>query len=166
MRNFIFTFIILSTPFFSFSQTKIATEEWIKGKFNKWKIADVRSLENSMSGHSEKPTSLSFNNCYLILKTKFTYFSSPSSPDYRTYKLNIGDVEEYKWIKYKHTNYFVIITSKSQVQLTTGSENSYIDRCVIAFNVDGEDDFEQRMLKAFNHLKRFCKPTIKAKETF
>lgn len=166
MKKYILAVALVFSSIPTFSQTKIETEEWIKGKFNKWKITNVRSEDNSINGSSEKPISLTFSNCYLTLKTKLTYFLAPSSPNFITYKLNIGDIEEFKWVKYNYTNYFVIITKKSQVQVTTGLEESYIDRCVIAFNIEGEDDFEQRILKAFNHLKKMCPISIRQKETF
>jgi hypothetical protein len=179
MRNYALTLFIILMSFSSFSQTKVETENWIKSKFIKWKVTDTRNTYSDVidgivtGGTSEKPISLNFINCSLIFKSKFNYYSPPSiGLEDNTYSLNIGDIEKVEWIKNKvnYTTYLVVVTKKSLVKKTSvsqyDSENLYVDRCVIAFNTEGEENFEERMLKAVNHLRSFCPKTIKNKEAF
>ena len=162
----------------SFSQTKVETENWIKSKFIKWKVTDNRieysnGIDGFVTGGStEKPISLSFINCSLIFKTEYNNLFSSASKGNNSYSLNIGDIENVEWInsKLNNTTNLVIVTKKSLVKVTNidqnGSDTSYIDRCVIAFNTEGEENFKERMLKAVNHLRSFCPKPIKNKEAF
>jgi hypothetical protein len=173
------TFIFLLVNMSLYSQSKLETENWIKSKFNKWKITDTRTTYSGViggivtGGSSEKPISLSFINCSLIFKSKFNFYSPPSiGQENNTYSLNIGDIEKVEWIKNKvnYTTYLVVVTKKSLVKKTSVSQNDseelYVDRCIIAFNTEGEENFEERMLKAFNHLRSLCPTTKKNQEVF
>ena len=179
MKKNIMTFIFILVSMSLYSQSKLETENWIKSKFNKWKITDTRDTYSDVidgivtGGTSEKPISLNFINCSLIFKSKFNYYSPPSiGLEDNTYSLNIGDIEKVEWIKNKvnYTTYLVVVTKKSLVKKTSvsqyDSEDLYIDRCVIAFNTEGEENFEERMLNAVNHLRSFCPKPIKNKEVF
>jgi hypothetical protein len=167
-------FFLISTSLFS--QTKKETEDWVKSKFNKWKITDTRT-EYKVDGvvvdnpHSEKPLSLTIIGCNLTLKTQY-YNYLVLAPTYKTYSLNIGNIEEVKWVKFNDTDYLVINVKKSTVKLTSvykeDKDIMYVDGCIISFKTDGEEDFEARMLKAFNHLRSFCPnpKIVKKKEVF
>jgi hypothetical protein len=166
-------FFLISTSLFS--QTKKETEDWIKSKFNKWKISDTRTKYLDMDfkiieySHTTKPLSLTIIGCDLTLKTQYNYYLS-ITPTYETYFLNIGNIEEIQWVKSNGTNYLVIDAIKSTVKRTDVYEEikkiSYIDKFIISFKIDGEDDFEARMLKALNHLRSFCPKIRKKKEVF
>lgn len=165
-------FIFISTSLFS--QTKKETEDWIINKFNKWKISDTRTVykDNGVIidySHTEKPLSLSINGCGLTFKTQYNYYLS-LAPTYKTYSLNIGNIEKIEWVKVKGKTYLVIDVKKSTVKLTSVYKDSkdiaYIDKCVLSFRTDGEVDFETRMLKALNHLRSFCPKINSKKEVF
>ncbi|WP_291401594.1 hypothetical protein [Daejeonella sp.] len=173
MRNFIFTFTILLISFSSFSQTKVETESWIRTKFNKWKVPINKTYYSKegfiVTAYSEVPISLTLTNCTLVLKTrKHTYLST--APENLTYFLNIGNIEQVKWIYNDNTNYLVVQAIKGSVRLneiSNGNTNvSYLNGFNMAFNIDGEDNFEERMLKAVNHLRSFCPKPIKNREAF
>ena len=113
-------FIFISTSLFS--QTKKETEDWIINKFNKWKISDTRTeyKDNGVIidySYTEKPLSLSINGCDLTFKTQYNYYLS-LTPTYKTYSLNIGNIEKIEWVKVKGTTYLVIDVKKSTVKLT------------------------------------------------
>lgn len=171
MKKFKSTLVFIFLSISMFSQTKVETEAWIKDKFNIWKITDNRDLSalGITGGSSEKPLSLTFVNCNLTFKTQYNEYLL-ISPTYKTYTLNIGNINEINWVKYKNTNYLVIVTNKSLVKYTSVykgvTDITYIDKCIIAYNVDGEDDFQARMLKAFNHLRSMCPKINKKKEIF
>ena len=114
-------FIFISTSLFS--QTKKETEDWIINKFNKWKISDTRTeyKDNGVIidySYTEKPLSLSINGCDLTFKTQYNYYLS-LTPTYKTYSLNIGNIEKIEWVKVKGTTYLVIDVKKSTVKLTS-----------------------------------------------
>ena len=164
--------IFISTSLFS--QTKKETEDWIINKFNKWKISDTRTeyKDNGVIidySYTEKPLSLSINGCDLTFKTQYNYYLS-LTPTYKTYSLNIGNIEKIEWVKVKGTTYLVIDVKKSTVKLTSvykeSKEIAYVDKCVLSFRTDGEVDFEARMLKALNHLRSFCPKINSKKEVF
>lgn len=174
MKSIKLTIVFIFMSMSLFSQTKKETEDWIKSKFIKWKISDTRTeyKDNGVIidySHTEKPLSLTIIGCDLTFKTQYNYYLS-LTPTYNTYTLNIGNIEDVKWVKFKGTNYLVIDVVKSTVKLTSvykeSKDISYIDKCIFSFKIDGEDDFEARMLKAFNHLRSFCPKIIKKKEVF
>jgi hypothetical protein len=89
------------------------------------------------------------------------------------YSFNFGDVKNIEWIKAYDNNLLIITTngrvikqtiySKNVLSLDNNKNNSpttkYLDKCIIAFDVYGEEDFKSRMIKALNHFQTFCSPS-------
>jgi hypothetical protein len=46
------------------------------------------------------------------------------------------------------------------------SKNGFDDHVAFNFHIESEKELGERLLKAFNHLKSFCKPTVDEKEPF
>jgi hypothetical protein len=184
MKKLIFLVYLISLSLLGFAQTKAETTNWILSKFKKWKVIDTRigysELGTVIGGTSEIPLSLSFLNCNLIFKSNLSYIASSGSYEEITYSFNFGDVDNIEWVKLYNNDLLIISTRKNLVKSTSISKSKYsfeennnretstkyIDRCIIAFNTNGEDDFKSRMLKALNHLKTFCSPTKRQKEAF
>lgn len=183
MKIFVFIIVFLAKCFLVGAQSKSETISWISAKFNKWKVADSRigytDFGTISGGTSEVPLSLSFINCNLVFKTDYSYITSSGGSTVNTYTLNIGDVDKIEWIHAYKNDLLVISTTKKLVKeysvknllsydtkSATTTNTRYIDRCIIAFDTDGENDFKARMLKAFNHLRTFCSPTKQANEVF
>jgi len=184
MRSSLILILILFVNYQTIAQSKTETEQWVKNKFTKWSIIDSRVSKSELNsqfitgGYQEKPISLMFNGCNTIFKTHYKSILSRYESNI-SYEFNYGDVKTVEWINYDNTDYLVIVTGKSLVKCksiekeefsngkNTGElDITYIDRCIIAFNTLGEDDFKNRMLKAFNHLKSFCSPSKIQKEVF
>jgi hypothetical protein len=146
----------------SFSQTKIETEQWIVSKFDKWK-ADY-SFKDSLNNYwSNIPTSLEVKGCKLIYKETELTTQSISHQEKKTYQLEIGDVVSLFWIK----NRFVLKSRKKNIGITRSqSSNGYGDLIAFNFDLESEKDLDSMILKAFNHLKTFCKPSKDEKEPF
>lgn len=173
MLRLTIVFFLISSSLIS--QTKKETENWIISKFNKWKISDTRTeyIDDTKIvdySNTEKPVSLTIIGCEMKLKTEYNDIRSISTTFYHTYSFDIGNIEEIKWVKFKNTEYLVIDVKKATVKRTIvykeNNEISYIDKCIISFKTDGEDDFEARMLKAFIHLRSFYPKIIKSREVF
>lgn len=183
MKKGLSLFALVFLQYFCFSQTKIETTSWLTSKYNKWKITDNRPYYQNgviVGGTTEKPISISFVNCTMTIKTNSFYYLSSGVYDVNTYSLNIGDISNIEWVNSDNTDYLVITTAGSQVKKTivtkskysfnekesSDYDEKYFDRCIIALNTTGENDFSSRMLKAFNHLRSFCTPSKKEKEVF
>jgi hypothetical protein len=184
MKILIFIILFLGQCYIIDAQSKSETISWISTKFNKWKVADSRigytEFGTISGGTSEVPLSLSFINCNLVFKTDYSYIGSSGVSTVNTYTLNLGDVDKIEWIHLYNNDLLVISTTKKLVKefsveknllsydtkSATSTNTRYIDRCIIAFDTDGENDFKARMLKAFNHLRTFCSPTKQANEVF
>ncbi len=83
--------------------------------------------------------------------------------DINTYELDIGDIVNIYWVK----NRLVLKSREKNVIITRSQTNSgYGDGVVINFDLESEMDLDLRLLKAFNHLKSFCKPSKDEKEPF
>ena len=165
MKKYLLIYLFFISSNICVSQSKIETEEWLKGKFNKWKI-DI--IDNDYKSTTE-PLSLNFNNCNLEFKTK-EYLYLATDPNYVTYTLHLGEIKEFEWFFFEGKNYFIITSNNLEVKksIVYRNENkvTYVKGIVMGFNIDGEDSFKERMLKAFNHLKGFCPPNQKKKELF
>jgi hypothetical protein len=183
MKKALFLVIIMFLINGTFAQSKSETISWIVSKFNKWKVVDQRGsifqTDRIGSITVETPLSLTITNCTLVFTTKFTSETTPSKYDLITYTLNLGDVENIEWVRPSNTDYLILVTRKSMVKSVTRyksefawendkAENSieYFDRVVMAYNINGEDDFKARMVKAYNHLRKYCTLTPKTKEVF
>jgi hypothetical protein len=180
----IFIILVLCVIHISgYCQTKAETAEWIIGKFKKWKVPDARynySNGTLMGGTTEVPNSLSFINCEMTFKSRESYLLSIDSYYDLVYSFNFGDVKSVEWIKAYDNNLLVITTngrvikqsiySKKEFSLDNNKNSAptikYLDKCIIAFDIYGEDDFKSRMVKALYHFQTFCSPSIKAKEVF
>jgi hypothetical protein len=132
-----------------------------------------------LGGNTEEPLSLSIINCNMVFKTNYSNIMSSGSYDKITYTLNVGDINKVEWVKAYNNDLLVISTKKSLVKESTVEKKTpwesstyknpsikYIDRIIISFNTYGEDDFKNRILKAYNHLRTFCKPTKQEAEAF
>jgi hypothetical protein len=183
--NKIILLAILSNLFIcAFAQSKAETTNWVINKFKKWKVADSRIGYSEMGsitgGTSEVPISLSFVNCNMVFKSSYSYIMSTSSYDEITYSFNFGDVDKIEWVRAYDNDLLIISTTGRLVKQvfytkykydfekssSDGPTTKYIDRCILAFDTNGEDDFKSRMIKALNHLQTFCTPTKKIKEVF
>jgi hypothetical protein len=176
--------ILLTSIHYINAQSKVETTDWIINKFKKWKVVDSRigysELGTITGGTSEVPISLSFMNCSMFFKSNYSYIMSSSSYEEITYSFNFGDVDKIEWVRAYDNDLLIISTKRKLVKQvfiskskysfdkskTDGPTIRYIDRCIIAFDTDGEDDFKSRMIKALNHLQSFCSPTKKLKEVF
>jgi hypothetical protein len=182
MKKVILFFYLLGISVIGFSQSKAETTNWILSKFKKWKVNDTRigysEMGTVIGGTSEIPLSLSFINCNIVFKTKFTYITSSGSYEEITYSFNFGDVDKIEWVNIYNNDLLIISTSKNLVKSTSVSKSKYsfeesgeistkyIDRCIIAFDTKGEDDFKSRMIKALNHQTTYCFPSKQKKEIF
>lgn len=154
--------MIFSISFTGFSQTKAETEKWIISKFDKWKVD--YSFKDSFNHYwINVPTSLEIKDCKLIYKeTEFTS-QSISHQDKKIFEIEMGDIININWIN----NRLVFKSRKKNIIITKSqSRNGFGDLAAINFEIDAEKDLDKRLLKAFEHLKSFCKPTKDAKEPF
>lgn len=161
MRNLGFLLFILIS-FEGYSQTKLETEKWLVSKFDKWKTDN--SYKDSFNNYwSEIPASLEIKGCKLIYKETQLTSQSVSSRDERTYELELGDIVNIYWIK----NRLVLRSRKKNVVITRSQTKSgYGELVAFNFEIESEKDLDVRILKAFNHLKTFCKPSKDEKEPF
>jgi hypothetical protein len=184
MKKIFFCSIFFCFAIAGNTQTKAETIDWILGKFRKWKIVDTRigytELGTVSGGTSEIPKSLVFNSCNMIFKSEYNYILSSSSFEEITYSFNFGDVDNIQWIHAHNIDLLVISTIGKQVKQVSITKSNYafekskqeeptikyIDRCIIAFDTDGEDDFKARMIKALRHFQSFCPASKKIKEAF
>jgi hypothetical protein len=184
MKKLIQLIVLLNLIDCANAQSKAETTEWIISKFKKWKVVDSRigysELGTITGGTSEVPISLSFVNCNMTFKSNYSYIMSSSSYDEITYSFNFGDVDKLEWVRAYDNDLLIISTngrlvkqvfvpkSKYSFEKSKSDETTikYIDRCIIAFDSKGEDDFKSRMIKALNHLQSFCPPTKSVKEIF
>lgn len=182
MKKILIILVLYVINVSGYCQTKAETAEWIIGKFRKWKVTDARYYySNGMirGGTTEVPNSLSFVNCEMIFKSRERSIQSADSFSDLVYSFNFGDVKSVEWINAYDNNLLVITTngrvikqsiySKKEYSLDNNNNSptiKYLDKCIIAFDVYGEEDFKSRMVKALNHFKTFCTPSTKAKEVF
>ena len=160
---FLLLFLVFSISIYS--QSKIETENWIITKFEKWKIDfNEPNLFNEHFSqlYVEKPISLRFIGCEMILKTSRSYTYSKFSQN-RIYTINVGDIENFNWIDGGN---FYITSRKSNIKTTYNSKTEFNKSVAICFNINAEENFKNRILKAFNYLKTFCTPTFDEKEIF
>ena len=183
MKKILIILVLYVINVSGYCQTKAETAEWIIGKFKKWKVGDARyhySNGTIMGGTNKFPNSLSFVNCEMIFKSTERSVFSVDSYDDLVYSFNFGDVKNIEWVNAYDNNLLVITTngrvikqsiySKKEYSLDNNKNSSptikYLDKCIIAFDVYGEEDFKSRMVKALNHFQTFCTPSIKVKEVF
>lgn len=161
--KYIFLLLFSLTTFSLYSQSKAETEAWIIEKFDKWKLGQTLKSED-FTKHFIDPKILSFSDCKLklIVSTGGNGFSSSNS-----YELNIGDIQNIIW----ESSILRITSRLKNITLTmrnnlSSSETFYVRDIEIRFDTDAENNLKLRLLKAFNHLKSFCKPSISPKEVF
>ena len=157
-------FIFFSTSLYS--QSKAETENWIKSKFDKWKVEynEPNFTNDHMNQlYVETPLSLQFNECEMILKTSRRYQLSSGSSNL-TYKIIIGDIDQLNWID--DSNLY-ISSRKANIKLTVNnSAVKYTKAIALSLNIYAENNLKDRFTKALNHLIGFCKPSIDEKEVF
>jgi hypothetical protein len=169
--KYIFIFFLSLSTFSLYSQSKEETKTWIISKFNKWKsyaIEDNVLNKDKIQLYTDDPISLDIKNCQLVIKQKRSYPLSSASTT-MIYYIDIGDVEEAKWKN--TTGYKFYITSKKEIKIKSYSDlnninYTYTKGMEFGLNHYVEDNFKERFLKAFTHLRSFCQPSISPKEVF
>jgi len=164
-----YLFLLLLLPLIATSQTKAETEDWIISKFNRWKqnITNYDLQFGAFESYTDFKT-LKIDGCNLIITTNKT-ISGLVDKKKEVRIIKIGDIEELKWYK----DELFILTRKTNVLVKTYDLNTnnfetktYVKGAKFKINTNAENNLKNRMLKALNHLKSFCKPTIDEKETF
>ena len=168
-------FLLLLLPLIVSSQTKIETEDWIVSKFNKWKSFIVEekftAFELDKTKSSEK---LEINGCELKITNIINTASTINGKVIRERDvriINLGDIEKFTW---SNDGYQLnIISRKTNILVLTYNyytkkieSKTYVKGASFIMRTDAENDLGNRFLKALNHLKSFCEPTIDKKETF
>ena len=160
MRRIIPIALLLLSSHLCISQTKEITENWILSKFDKYKTGTADyDMTNPIS---EEPISLKFGNCYIELKEKFTQWmiNGGSDPQIRVYKILIGDIKSFAWfgnvlhIKSRKTN--VTMRSYSPNKNSAKETVDYLDGIRLGIRILDEDNLDNRIIKALEHLKSFC----------
>ena len=168
-------FLLLFLPLFATSQTKTETEDWIISKFNKWKsfMAEEKfsEFELDKTKSSEK---LEINGCEFKITNIINTASTINGKVIRKRDvsvINIGDIDSFSWssngyqlfIKSRKTNILVQTYDYYTKKL---EYKTYVKGASFIILTDSENDLGNRILKALNHLKSFCEPSIDKKETF
>lgn len=160
--KFIYISLFILFVHYGYAQTKIETEKWIIAKFDKWQT-NYSFTDPWGKYWSHVPTALEFKGCKLIYKETILTTQSISHQDKQVLELEIGDIDNLFWIK----NRLIIKSRKRNVLITSSySRNSFGDRVGFNFDLEGEKDLDSRLLKAFYHMKTFCKPSKEEKELF
>jgi hypothetical protein len=165
---FLFSFFSLFFSFeYTFSQTRLETEYWINSKFVTHKL-DKQSSTDDFLKIQISYDYLSFDDCLITLKT--TAYGQSFPPYEQKYEMNIGDIKSIVWKK----NTLIFTSKKFNVNnmgrsITVEKEFSHLNfRNKLEFEINGnaEPRLRERLLKAFYHLRSFCKPTFDEKEPF
>jgi hypothetical protein len=169
--KYIFIFVISISSLNLYSQTKAETETWLISKFNKFKfytIEDNVLNKDKIQLYTDDPISLDIKNCQLVIKQIRSYPLSSESTT-MIYYIDIGDIDVATWKN--STGYKFFITSKKEIKIKSYSDIKYVKYIYtkgMEFGINHyvEDNFKERFLKAFTHLRSFCQPSISPKEVF
>ncbi len=156
--RYVLYLIIVLNSFNVFAQTKLETEYWINSKFVTHKL-DKQTSTNDFLKIQISYDYLLFDDCLMTLKT--TAYGKSFPPYEQKYEMNIGDIKSIVWKK----NTLIFTSKKFNVNntgrsITFEKEFSHLNfRNKFEFEINGnaEPRLRERLLKAFNHLRSFCK---------
>lgn len=162
---YIFFTILIFNSFIGYSQTKLETEYWINSKFVTHKLQTefkTSDFQKTLIIYDY----ISFEDCKMTLG-KTSYSNGPGFE--QTYEINIGDIKSIVWNKNT-----LIFTSKNYninwkgriIGESRFNHINFVNTLSFEINGNAESNLKERILKAFNYLKTFCKPSIIEKEPF
>jgi hypothetical protein len=181
-KYFLFLFTV---AFFSAeAQTKQETEDWIKSKLITYFEDNFRTLDPEWATpktyYRDKNIQVKFTDCHLIIsvdqyETRYTsqeaYNNTPKKPAYYNTNKYVIPLQKLKKVDFSTRN-IILATDQRSVQhyMSDDHGKTYEKRendesAYIGFNHYGEENLEERMIKAFNHLQNYC-PITKSKEAF
>ena len=146
----IFTILLLSFNY-SNSQTKIETIDWIKSKLEIY-------LYNSLNKNSVDKVEV--NECYCtIYYTSYTNMGELKN----IMKIPTNIINIYEWLIPSNNNIEHYVYQQKRKKLIPVSRLYNKENTFPIYIREGENDLKNRLLKAFNHLNKFCSTK---KETF
>lgn len=147
-------------------QTKLDTEYWINSKFVTYKLSTYFISDDNFKLQIT-PDYLSFDECFMTLKTTLHNRIGPNFE--QTYELKIGDIKSIIWKK----NTLIFSSKKYNINhkgRMIGEKEfehiNFLNSLEFEINGNAEPKLRERMIKAFNHLKIFCKSSNDENEPF
>lgn len=150
------------------AQTKEATEKWILEKLNRYNISSTSKhpiLDNNWTSYDGY--SFSFNQYYLVVKYSGKAYNGYSYKNDTKYtcieKIPIYDITS---VSTSGTSLLISTNKKTIIRWCEGYKNDYVSGLFsLGFSSNSETDLEERLNKAFMHLKKFYKKP-QSTETF